>query len=234
MKNLIIFGLFVIAMVLVQFAQGQTVDEIVDKYVAAMGGKEKLAALKTIKMEGSMSTQGIDITIVGTRSHGIGMRMDIEAMGSSNYRVMNTTKGSVFMPVMGMSAPEDMPEDQFKSGMNQLDLQGALCNYKEKGTTIELAGKEMVEGSEAYNLKVIFKNGVTTNYFIDSKTSRIVKSSSKQNNNGEETDVVTTYADFKQNADGYWFPYSSTNQQGTITYEKILTNIPVDESIYKN
>lgn len=234
MKNLIIFGLFVIAMVLVQFAQAQTVDEVVDKYIAAMGGKEKLASLKTIKMEGTMSTQGIDITITSTRSHGIGMRMDIEAMGSSNYRVMNTTKGSVFMPVMGMSAPEDMPEDQFKSGMNQLDLQGTLYNYKEKGTTVELVGKETLEGAEAYNLKITYKNGVITNFFIDSKTSRHIKSASKQNVNGEEMDVATTFSDYKQNADGYWFPYTATSQQGTIIYDKITTNAPVDENIYKN
>ena len=236
MKNLIVFGLFVLAMVLVQFvqAQTQTVDEIVDKYINALGGKEKMIALKTVKMEGSLSTQGIDITLTNTRSHGIGMRVDFEAMGTSNYRVANTTKGSVFMPAMGMTAPDDMPEDQFKSAINQMDLQGALCNYKEKGTSIELIGKEMVEGAEANNLKVTFKNGVITNYYIDSKTSRLVKSSSRQSMNGQEMDVVTSYADYRQNGDGYWFPYSTTNQQGTIVYDKIQTNIPVDESIYKN
>ncbi|MEP7166201.1 MAG: hypothetical protein ABI741_15980 [Ferruginibacter sp.] len=234
MKNLIIFGLFVIAMVMVQFAQAQTVDEIVDKYIAALGGKEKLMALKTIKMEGSLSTQGIDITLTSTRSHGIGMRVDFEAMGSSNYRVANTTKGAVFTPIMGMASPEDMPDDQFKSAINQMDLQGAFVNYKEKGTTIVLVGKETVEGSEAYNLKVTFKNGIVTNYYIDAKNSRIVKTTGKQNMNGQEMDVSTTYSDYKQNADGYWFPYSTTNMQGTIVYDKIQTNIPVDESIYKN
>ena len=221
-------------MVLVQFAQAQTVDEIVDKYIASQGGKEKIASLKTIKMEGSLSTQGIDVTITSTRSHGIGMRIDFEAMGTSNYRVANATKGSMFMPVMGMSAPDDMPEDQYKSAVNQMDLQGAFYNYKEKGITIELVGKETVAGSEASNLKVTYKNGVITNYFIDSKTGRIVKTLAKQSNNGQEMDVETTYTDYKQNADGYWFPYSTTNTQGTITYEKITTNMPVDESIYKN
>ena len=86
----------------------------------------------------------------------------------------------------------------------------------------------------AYNLKVTFKNGIITNYYIDSKTSRIVKTTGKQNMNGQEMDVTTTYTDYKQNADGYWFPYSTTNMQGTITYDKIQTNITVDESIYKN
>jgi len=234
MKNLIIFGFFVMALIMVQFAQAQTVDEVVDKYIAAMGGKEKLVSLKTVKMEGTMSIQGTDLTITNTRSHGIGIRLDIEVMGTSNYQVANTTKGSAFWPARGMSDPEDMPADQLKSAQNQMDLQGALCNYKEKGTTVELLGKETVDGVEAYKLKVLYKNGVESTYFIDVKNSRLVKTSGKMSMNGQEMDVVTTYSDYKQNADGYWFAYAVTTAQGTITYDKISTNIPVDESLFKN
>ncbi len=234
MKNLIILGLFIIAMVLVQFTQAQTVDEIIDKYIAALGGKEKLLALKTIKMEGNLSTQGIDVSITSTRSHMVGVRIDFEAMGTSNYRVANPTKGTVYMPAMGMSAPEDMPDDQYKSMANQMDVQGALVNYKEKGTTVEFLGNEKVDAADAYKLKVTFKNGVVTNYYIDTKSHRLIKSASRQNMNGEEVNVETTYSDFRQNTDGYWFPYNSVNMQGTTTFDKIQTNIPVDENIYKN
>ena len=234
MKNLIIFGLFVIGMVLVQFAQAQTVDDIVNKYIAGMGGTEKLVSLKTVKMEGSMSVQGTDLTITNTRSHLIGIRLDIEVMGTSNYQIANTTKGSAFWPIRGMSAPEDMEPEQFKSALNQMDLQGALCNYKDKGTTVELIGKEAVDGADAYNLKITFKNGVVSNYYIDTKLYRLIRSSGKLSVNGQQTDVVTSYSDYKQNADGYWFAYSVATTQGTITYDKISTNIPVDESIFKN
>jgi hypothetical protein len=46
--------------------------------------------------------------------------------------------------------------------------------------------------------------------------------------------METSFADYKQNADGFWFPYSMTTMNGTITYEKIETNVKVDESIFKN
>ena len=221
-------------MVLVQFAQAQTVDDIVNKYIAGMGGTEKLVSLKTVKMEGSMSVQGTDLTITNTRSHLIGIRLDIEVMGTSNYQIANTTKGSAFWPIRGMSAPEDMEPEQFKSALNQMDLQGALCNYKDKGTTVELIGKEAVDGADAYNLKITFKNGVVSNYYIDPKLYRLIRSSGKLSVNGQQTDVVTSYSDYKQNADGYWFAYSVATTQGTITYDKISTNIPVGESIFKN
>lgn len=234
MKNLMILTVFILAMVFVQFAQGQTVDEIINNYVDAMGGKEKLSTLKTVKMEGTMSVQGTDITITTTKSQMIGVRSDIEVMGTSNYTVANATKGSAFWPVRGKDAPEDMEPDQYKSAQIQMDVQGALFNYKDKGTAVELVGKEKVDGAEAYNLKVTFKNGMVSNYFIDTKTNRLVKATGKLTLGGQEIDAATTFADYKQNADGYWFAYSVTTMQGTITYDKISTNVPVDESIYKN
>ena len=134
-------------------ANAQTADEVVDKYVTAMGGKEKLASLNSVKMSGSMNVQGTDIALTITKTHMAGMRLDIDIMGTSNYQLGNTKEGWVFMPIQGMSAPVQMEEEQFKSFSTQLDVQGALFNFKEKGSTVELAGKETIDGSEAYKPK---------------------------------------------------------------------------------
>ena len=138
------------------------------------------------------------------------------------------------MPVQGMDAPQDMEPDQYKSTVTQMDLQGTFCNYKEKGTTIELQGKETVDGSEAYKLKVTLKNGIVATYYIDTKTNRVIKTTATMNVGGQDMEVTTSYSDYKQNADGFWFAYTVVTQRGTITYDKITTNMPVDESIYKN
>ena len=60
MKNLIIFGFFILILVFAQFAQGQTVDEVLNKHVEALGGKENLSKIKNIVMEGSLNYQGAD------------------------------------------------------------------------------------------------------------------------------------------------------------------------------
>ena len=215
-------------------ANAQTADEVVDKYVTAMGGKEKLASLNSVKMSGSMNVQGTDIALTITKTHMVGMRLDIDIMGTSNYQLGNTKEGWVFMPIQGMSAPVQMEEDQFKSFSTQLDVQGALFNFKEKGSTVELAGKETIDGSEAYKLKVTYKSGKVSHFFIDTKSNFLVKTSSMVEVNGTEMESANSFSDYKQNADGYWFPYASTNMQGAITFDKIETNVKVDESIYKN
>ena len=141
MKSVKLF--FLAAMIFSGFGiNAQTADEAIDKYVAAMGGKEKLASLNTVKMTGTMSVQGTDISMTMTKSHMIGLRMDIEVMGTSNYQLGNDKEGWVFMPVQGMASPVQMDEEQYKSFATQLDVQGSLFNYKEKGTTVELLGNE--------------------------------------------------------------------------------------------
>jgi hypothetical protein len=212
----------------------QTVDDIVSKNIESMGGGERLAGLKSIKMTGNMAAGGNDIALTLLKLHKTGMRLDLDIMGTSNYQILNNKSGSTFFPVMGMTEPKEMEAEQYKSGVHQLDVQGPLYDYKEKGNKIELLGKEAVDGSDAYKLKVTYSNGHSAAYFIDAKTYRLVKSVSKQVANGQEMEVENIYSDYKQNADGYWFPYSMTNAQGTITFDKIETNIEVKENIFSN
>lgn len=208
--------------------QAQTADDVINKYIEAMGGKEKLATLKTVKMTGGMSAQGMDIPMVLTKSHMVGIRLDIELMGQSYFQIANATKGQVYMP--GMSEAQDMEEDMYKSFSSQMDVHGGLVNYKEKGSTVELVGTEKVDGAEAYNIKLTNKGGKVINYYIDKTTNRIVKSASEMN--GEK--VETSFSDYKQTPEGYWFPYTITNVRGPITFTKIEANVPVDEKIFSN
>ena len=55
----------------------------------------------------------------------------------------------------------------------------------------------------------------------------------KRTINSEETDIETTYSNYKQNADGYWFPYTISGIQGETNYDSIETNITIDPSIFK-
>ena len=233
MKPIMIFGLFILVMVFAQFAHAQTADEIIDKYIDAIGGKEKMLAIKTLKMEGSLNVQGMDIGITNTISNGVGSRTDISVPGmGEGFQIMTPTKGWSFMPFQGQASPEEVNEDQVKAGQGGLDLQSPLLNYKEKGNTVELLGKEKAEGAECYKLKLTSKAGKVTTVFINTITYYRVKTVSTVNNNGEETEMETTYSDFKKISEGYVFAFSSTNIRGTIIYSAIEVNKPVDESIF--
>jgi hypothetical protein len=220
-------------MVFAQFAHAQTVDDVIEKHIAAMGGKDKLATLNSFRMEGGMTVQGTDVVITVTKLNGVGARTDINVANTENYRIVTPSKGIVFMPVFGQSSPDAMPADQLKAEQVFLDLHGVFVAYKEKGIQAELAGKETVDGVECYKIKASFKNGNLTNFFIDTKTNLLHKTTSTVTVNGESTETFTIYTNYKQTADGYWFAYSTANSRGQTDFDKVETNIKVDENIFK-
>lgn len=211
----------------------QSADEIANKYVNAMGGAEKLASLKTVKMEGNMSTQGIDVALTLTKKHLEGMRLDLEIMGTSNFQMATPTKGWVFMPIMQQTEPQEMDAEQLKSVQSQLDIQGSLYDYKAKGYSLESVGTEKVDGKDAHKLKMV-KGGKEVLYFVDAATGLILKTSMKVSAQGTEMDVETVFGDYRKNAEGYMFAYTNTNAQGVITFDKISANVPVEDKMFTN
>ena len=233
MKKITIGLLALAAIINVQSAKAQSVDEIIGKYETALGGKEKLLAIKSVKMVGNLNVQGMDVGVTTTAINGVGSRNDISVPGmGEGFQVVNATKGWDFMPFMGQANPEEISADQAKASQGLLDLQGVLVNYKEKGSQVELLGKEKVDTAECYKLKVTNKQGVVSTLYIDATTYYRVKNITKMKTANGDADVETGYGDFKKTADGYVFPFSQTMERGTIVFSSIDVNKPVDEKIF--
>jgi hypothetical protein len=211
----------------------QTVDEVIAKNIESLGGAAKLATLNSVKMNGSMSANGMDLPFVISSVHMKGWRIDIEFNGNSNYQMINTEKGSAFYPSFGMAEPKDMDAGQYKLAASALDLQGAFFNYKEKGTKIDTMVSEKVDGADAFKIKLTLKSGAKATYFIDKKTSNIVKRVSVGAGPGG-SDMESTFSDYKKGADGFVFPYGISTPNGPMTIETIETNVKIDESTFKN
>ncbi len=217
----------------VQNLQAQTVDDIVNKHIAAQGGKEKLATLQTVRMEGLMNTNGTDVNITVTKSNKVGSRIDIAVMGMNGYKVFNATNGWNFMPFAGQKEPQPMKEEELKPLLaTGLDLQGGLFNYKEKGIQLELLGNEKVDSAECFKIKATFKNGNVMTYFIDAKTYFIDKLITTQFLNGSMKEISSNFSNYKPTGNGFIFPFTTTNAQGQIDFSKIEVNIPIDAKTF--
>lgn len=216
-------------------AYAQTVDEIVDKHVAALGGIDKLKGVNTLITERSLSVQGMEIPSTTTILVGKSLRSESSVMGNSMVQVVDGTTGWMIRPTMmgGTGDPEDMPADQVKQQIGQLDPFGELVNYKEKGNKVELIGKEKVDKKDTYHLKVTTKDGQAIDEYLDANTYLLSKV--KASINGQEGEI--SFSDYKE-VEGIKFANTMemTNpQMGVITFitNKITINGKVNDSVFK-
>ncbi len=155
----ILAGLALAALVAVP-ASAQTLDEVLAKNFKAKGGLDKIKALQTIRMTGTMMVgPGIEAPFVLEQKRPNMLRMEVVVQGMTIVQAYDGKVGWQLNPMSGRKDPEPLPEDAMRQTEEQSDFDGPLLDYKAKGHTVELLGKEKVEGSDAYKLKVTLKNG---------------------------------------------------------------------------
>src|SRR5690349_12342931 len=84
-------------------ANAQTADDVIQKYTAAMGGLNAFNALKTAKMTGNVSAQGMDLPLTIQIINGRAMRSDVSVMGQSITNSYKDGKGWKINPFAGVS-----------------------------------------------------------------------------------------------------------------------------------
>jgi hypothetical protein len=214
MKKILLF-LFLSILGISASLSAQNVDDIINKYLSAVGGVDKLTQLKSIVMEGKINANGAEIPVTMTRSN------------------LTPDSGWVFMPFQGQTKPEAMPGDAIKEGVDQLDLSGSLCNYKAKGHTIEYIGLDDVEGTECHKLKVNHKSGNITYFLIDPASNYLVRTITKQKAGGKEMDIISDFSNYKPVDGGLIFPFTIASQNGPIEFQKITINSEIPENTFK-
>ena len=221
------------------FTFAQTVDDIVAKHITAIGGAEKWKAVKGLEMKNKFSVQGMEIESKTVILAGKSLRTDVSVMGQEIITAVDGETGWSVRPSMmgGTGEPEDMPISLVKESRKQVELGGSLLNYKEKGATLELVGKEVLDGADAYNLKLTEKNGDVTNIYLSAITFYTLKSAGKRQVQGQEVNAEVTYSNFKQ-IEGLTFPFTMETPSpmgGTMTIEteSVKLNPTIDETIFK-
>jgi outer membrane lipoprotein-sorting protein len=202
------FALLLVAGLAGAALHAQTADEIINKHLQARGGKDKIKAVQSERMTGKMTMgQGMEAPVVMELSRPNKLRMEFTIQGMTGVQAYDGKSGWSVMPFMGKTDPEAMSADEIKQTEDQADIDGPLVDYKEKGHQIELIGKEDVEGTPAYKLKVTKKNGDIVNVFIDAEQYMLIKESGKVTVRGQEIESETTFGDFKP-IEGVIYPFS--------------------------
>ena len=214
----------------------QTADEIIAKHEAAMGGKDKIKAVKSERVTGKMVMgQGMEAPFTMEMARPNKMRMEFTFQGMTGVQAFDGTTGWSVMPFMGKTEPEAAPEEEAKKMQEQASMDGLLMDYKDFGRTVELVGKEDLEGTPVYKLKVTQKSGDVAYLYIDAEQYMLLKQTGKTKVRGQEIESETVFGDFKK-VDGLTFPYSIEQKAAgmpggmTMTVSNIELNPAVADS----
>jgi outer membrane lipoprotein-sorting protein len=238
MSRKMLLALCAVALLTVS-AFGQTTDELLEKSFKAMGGKDKLKALQSVRMTGKMKMGPMEAPFTITKARPSDSRMDFTIQGMTGTQAYDGTTGWMLMPFGGNKDPQKLTEDMLKDARSDADFDGPTFDYKAKGNKVEYVGKEDVEGTPAYKLHVTTKDGKESNIYLDAETYLVLRSESTRNVQGQELEMETSIGDYKT-VDGLTFPYSmESHVKGkekmggqSITIEKIELNPKVDMTIF--
>jgi len=212
----------------------QTADELIAKNIEARGGLEKMKAIKNLRFTAKLEAAGGFTGAVGQENERPNLvRETFTLQGMTQVQAYDGSTGWQIQPFGGKKDPELMGEDDVRDLLLDADFDGPLVDYKEKGSTVEYLGHDVVDGDDALRLKVTLKNGDIIYSYLDPDTFIEIRREIHQFIRGSVRDRVMGLGSYKPVA-GVMYPFSISQgpknnpDEQTVTVQKMEVNVTID------
>jgi outer membrane lipoprotein-sorting protein len=225
------------ALVAIQ-AQAQTADDIIEKHLAAIGGRAALSKLQTRTASGTVavSAQGaelagtVDVYLKAPNKSRSYIKIDMSQFGAGEMVVDQRCDGVSAFASNSLQGDQEITGDQLQGMLNQ-SFPSSLLTYK------ELTGKDKVGTRDAFVIVYTPKAGTPVKQYYDTENYMLLRSVAKMNvpQMGGEVEQTTDVSDYRD-VDGIKLPFKTTvvssMQTISITLAKIEHNKPIDDAMF--
>lgn len=224
-------------------ASAQTADDVIDKAVKALGGREALGKVTSRSMNGTMvvSTPNGDlngtIEVLNQAPNKVRtlVSLDLSAVGMGTMTIDQRFDGASAYAMDSMQGVRPLSADQL-ANMKNADFPSPLLNYKERGTKIEMSGKEKAGERDAIVLAVTPKEGPPSRLFIDAESFLPIRTvATVELPEMGRVEQTTDLSDYRE-VDGVKVPFSIHNtsavQSFTVTVTKVEHNTKIDPALF--
>lgn len=213
-------------------AGGQTLDEVLAKNYQSRGGLEKLKAVTAVKMSGriAMPAQGLEMPMVLWQKSPNRMRVETTFQDKKIVQAYDGRKGWWIMPFQS-EAPREMEPGQAKLFAAQAEFENPLVVFREKGNKLELLGREDMDGTPVFKLKLTKTDGSEIYIYLDAARGIELRSTlATKSADGEALNEII-YGDYRP-VGGVMMPFSVENRlNGETSVRMTLENIEVNPAI---
>ncbi|MFZ6000044.1 MAG: outer membrane lipoprotein-sorting protein, partial [Bacteroidota bacterium] len=230
----------------ISWAQAQTADEIIAKYFENTGGMSKWAALKGITMSAKVNQGGMEIPLEIVQLKDGRTATIITFQGKQIKQQVfdgNTLWSHNFMTMKAEKSDAESTEN-FKVNLGS-DFPLPFFGYKERGYSAELLGKETVDGTETFKIKLTKKpikvDGKPEEsvefYYFDAESFVPIMAEAEIKSGPAKGMVSQAKMSDYQEVEGLMMPFSMTQgvkgQPGQpLTITSIVVNPPVDDKAF--
>jgi hypothetical protein len=227
----------------VRAAAAQTVDEIIEKHLAASGGRAALGKLTSRVITGTFTVSTpagefsgpIEITNQAPNKLRTLITLDLAAVGVGKVTIDQRFDGVTGYAIDTLQGNRDITGDQLEAMRNGI-FPSPLLDYKATGLTLELTGKEKVGDREVYLVVMKPKTGPSAKMYIDATTFMMVRQVASMDVPPVGLLEQTTDLSDEREVDGIKVPHKITStssvQNFTVTVTKVVHNVAVDPMMF--
>jgi outer membrane lipoprotein-sorting protein len=247
MRRLLVLGIFITATAAPAARAadaakgGLTAAQIADRNVRARGGLAAWQGIETIQMSGELEAGGktdakLPFVLSMKRPHK--SRLEIKFAGRDAVQTYDGVHGWKLRPYLNRDDVEPFTAAEARSAADSSELDGPLVGYAKKGTQIELAGTEKIEGRRTYKLKLVRKDEAPRFVWVDATTFLETKISGEPRKlDGRPHDVAIFLRDYRT-VKGVKVPYvletvvKGVKEHYKMTFKSVTVNPPLDDALF--
>lgn len=203
-----------------------TAHNVIEGYIAAIGGKQKVQAIQDVTTVMSATIQGMTIEAVNKQKAPDMFYMAMSMGG-------NIMQKQVFDGIRGKVSAMGQSQEITGDDLKDLQLQAALfpeLRLAELGYTLELAGIETLEGEEVYRVRFTSPTGSVRNEYFSLENGLRKSTQISQDTPMGTMTIVTNYSDYRE-VNGVLFPFSISQQLGPQMLDMKVTSIEVNSGL---
>ncbi|QXP71371.1 insulinase family protein [Polaribacter sp. R2A056_3_33] len=198
--------------------EGVTASSVIDSYIDAIGGKDKLIAIESVSITSAAKVQGMDISLVTKTAAPNKSVVIVSGMGQVLQKMVFDGETG-YQEARGNK--KEMTAEEITKSKAKNTIIGELA-YKEG----ELLRIEPLEGTKAYVIKYDDKE-----IFFDIKSGlKLQEVQVVKTPDGKEVRVPSTFSNYKE-VKGVKFPFSMGQKMGPMDIKFEVTEIKINEGV---